>query len=271
MLESTELGLLFLQVAGAVVIFYGISLLAEYFKQHSSKNVLTGEVQNCSHEERRDDKDRLIQYFYKINVRYEEGKNIKAIAVDDTTSRKKGDKVRLIRDGHKVKILKETYPHPVSALISMACGAGMIAFPYLMNRAGYRIASIDASVVMILAALSILITFLADKSRMKTASQIKGEISDLLLFETEKNTHKRIMRAPDTFYPVIRFSQNGDTREFLSRYSTNSKNIFKIGQEMTIYCNIETGEIIEKKPNVILLGIAALLIILAVTGLVSVL
>ncbi len=270
MLQSSELALLFLCVAGAILIFYGLSLFAEYFKQHHPGSILTGEVQNCSHEERRDDNDLLIQYFYKVNVRYEDGKNIKALSLNDTTMRQKGEKVRLIRDGRKVKILQSTYPNPVSAAISILCGAGMIAFPFLQGKLGDTAASLDASIVLILASAAILLSFLADSSRIRSAERVQGEITDLLLYETEKNTHKRIMRAPDIFYPVIRYSINNETHEFLSRYSTNSKHNFKVGQEMTIYRSSETGEVIEKKPNMILLCMAALLVILAVTGLISV-
>ncbi len=269
MLESTELGLLFLSVAGVAVILYGLSLLAEFIKQHSKRNILIGEVQNCAHEERRDEKDQLIQYFYKLNIRYEDGRNIKTVSLNDTTERSKGEKVKLIRDGRRVKLLKTTYPQPVSALIAILCGAGMIAFQYLQKGAGDRIASLDASIVLLLAAISIIFTYYSDYIRTKSASQTTGTIKDLLLYETEKNTHKRIMRAPDTFYPVIRYTEDGTDREFLSHYSTNSKNGFKIGQETTVYKSPETGEIIEKKPNTILLIIAVVLIFLAMSGFMS--
>lgn len=269
MLESTELGLLFLSVAGVAVILYGLSLLAEFIKQHSTRNILIGEVQNCAHEERRDEKDQLIQYFYKLNIRYEDGRNIKTVSLSDTTERCKGEKIKLIRDGRRVKLLKATYPQPVSAIIAIICGAGMIAFQYLQKGAGERMASLDASIVLLLAAISIIITYYSDLMRTKNASQTTGTITDMLLYETERNTHKRIMRAPDTFYPVIRYTVDGVEKAFLSHYSTNSKNGFKIGQETAVFRNPETGEVIEKKPNTILLIIAVVLIILAVSGFMS--
>ncbi len=252
-------------IVGLIFVVSGINSFSEYFRRSKPNNIFEGIVQNSVHKELRDDKNNLIQYYWDLSIRYKKGNRIIPVEIKSTTQYEKDEKLKITEQNGRPVIVEDTYSNIWTGILLAAAGVLVILAPIIMEAVSVKAASYIISIVLVLIAGALFTSY--QKESTSGMQEIKGTISDLVLFQTDKE--KRYLVSPKHWYPLISYELNGSTRQFLSKINSEYQSSFKVGSEVTLYKNPEDGSVVERKPSKLMLAAAIALLALAIVGLIS--
>ncbi|MCR4743967.1 MAG: hypothetical protein K5894_01910 [Lachnospiraceae bacterium] len=265
MLSGMSTAVLFTYLLGAILLIAGISNLGDFFAIKRKDSVLEGKVTKSVHKERRDDKNNLIQYYYELIVRYEEDRKIKDAFIKSDVQYLEGESVKMVRGNRGLSIYSGGGNSPVAGLAILIAGIFVVAEPKLVTVFGEKTASYDMGAVLI--ALSIAIFSVWYKDHKRKLEKIEGKIQDVVLFQTDKD--KRHMIAPKNWYPVIAYEADGVLRDFIGKNQSSMKSAFKIGGEVAVYRDPETGAVVQNRAHPALAAASVIMFAFALYGIVG--
>ena len=267
MLGELTFATAFVAIVGVIICFVGISAFSRGLRYRAKGAVFSGVVQGVSHHTRKNDKGQLIQNYYLLQLRANDGKKTFVTQLKSPHQYEKGDTVRLTKNPRGEAVLyRDNGIRWYSGLLEMLIGAGIAAFPFLVKRVGDPYASFELAAVLILGGILTLEVYLRDRKR--TYEELDAEVADILLYDVENQ--RRVLKT-NTWYPLLRYTLNGSPREFLSESNSSIRSAYQIGKKLKVYRDAETGDVHEKKASPLLAVFAAGFWVLALIGIVSVL
>ena len=265
MLSGISTAQLFTYIMGAILLIAGLSNLGDYFAIRRKGSVLKGRVLKSIHKEQRDDKENLIQYCYELTVRYEEGRKLKDSVIRSDVQYIEGDELSLVRGNRGLSIYNGGGNSPIAGFAILLAGICVVIEPKLVSVFGDKTASIDMGIVLIALSLALFSTWYKD--HLRKWEKLEGKIQDVLLFQTDKD--KRHLVAHKNYYPVIAYESDGVIRDFIGKNQSSMKTAFKIGKEVSLYRDCETGAIVQNKTHIAVVIAAALMFAFAAYGIVG--
>ena len=267
MFEGMTFATAFISIVGVIIVFVGFHSFTRGIRYAAKEAVFTGKVMMAKHFERRNAKKDLIQNYYELQLSCSDGNRTFGAKVKSPDEYVKGDTVRLTKrpDG-TVILYKANGIRWWSGVLEILIGAGIAAFPYAVNRYGDPYASLVLAGVLLLGGILMLEVFFRDRRR--TYEELDAEVKDILLYDVE--SQRRVLKT-NTWYPLLQYEKDGETREFLSESNSSLKSAYTVGKKIKVYRDTETGEIREKRASAVLPLLAAVFFILAVVGLAAVL
>ena len=265
MLGGISTAQLFTYLLGAILLIAGLSNLGDYFAIRRKGSVYKGKVTKSIHKELRDDKGNLIQYYHELHVRYEEGRKLKESIIKSDVQYLEGEEVSIIIGNKGPAIYLNGGNSPVAGLSILAAGICVAAEPKLVQMMGEKAASYDMGIVLMALSIALFSTWYKDHSRKW--ERLNGRIKDVLLFQTDKD--KRHLVAAKSWYPVIAYESGGVTRDFIGKNQSSMKAAFKIGKEIPVYRDTESGVIVQNRTGIVVAAASAAMFALAVYGIIG--
>lgn len=256
----------FLALLGVVVFVIGTTNIRAYLRQNRPGNILDGKVLSVKLVEKRDKEERLIQHYYELVVQCTGGGKTFNEKVKSTMQYEKGDETKLVRNGGKVVLFSEKAVTFGSALAITLAGMGLAVFPVVYRRNGERDGSVVLVLLLILAGAIALSSYMRD--RRKKLAGIQGEIVDILYYRRGEN--KKFSKPTESYYPLIKCTVGDKEKVFLSAYNSNTRGTYKTGAKIKLFYDEEKGEIVEKKASPVLVVLAVIFWLMALTGIVSI-
>jgi hypothetical protein len=252
----------FLALIGIMLFTAGINSLQTAWTSHKKGMTAEGTVSDCTLRQARDDKDRLIQHYYSLNVSYKENGKAKSAGLKSTREYHPGDPIRLVLHEGTVAIYEKGNA-PLSGFFLMMSGVLLIAAEMLYSYLGIKAASYALSAVFACISLAVFLTWRKDHAEALSPHQ--GRIEQILYYEPEKN-QRRIFKTVEK-YPLIAYEQNGQTYHYLSQNIAHSNT--KPGTEVTFFTS-SGGEILsENRSSGAMLFFAIVMAAVCVLGFVS--
>ncbi len=268
MLQTKELALILVAIAGILVISYGVSLIVEY-RSNAASHILPGKILQIEHIEQSVDQQ-LIQYYWKARVRCTRGKKVLMQEIDVTRGYQPGDALPLIIKSGRLEVFKPHIVSPLGGVFTALAGIGMIGFAVLFYLYGEVASSYSICAAMLFASAALFCGAWNVRNCMHTFCKITGIIENVLFYATEKNPTRKILHSPDTYYPIIRYHDDqGYEGLFLSHYSSNAKSTYKTGNDYSFYIDPDTGCIVEKLSVIPYLLFGILFLVMALLGIIS--
>lgn len=255
----------FLILLGVVVFVIGTTNIRMYLRQSRPGNMLTGKVLSARLVEKRDREERLIQHYYELVVQCFDGSKNFHEKVNSTMQYEKGDEIKLVRSGGKPALASEKAVTLGTALAITLAGMGLAVFPVVYLRNGERDGSIVLILLLILAGIISLSSFM--RERGKNLTEMQGEIIDILYFTRGEN--KKFAKPAESYYPLIRCVIQEKEKVFLSAYNSSTKGSYKKGAKVKLFYDAGQERIVEKKASPVLVVLAAAFWLMALVGMVS--
>ncbi len=252
-------------VVGLIFVISGINSFSEYFRLKKPGAVYDGTVQSSTHKELRDNKNNLIQYYWDLTIRYKKGNRLLQTEIKSTTQYEKGDAIHITEQNGRPVIFTDSYNNVWTGILLAAAGILVILAPIVMSQIGMAAASYMICIVLVLISAALFISYKKESTAGMT--EIKGTISDLVLFQTDRE--KRYLVSPKHWYPLISYEINGATRQFLSKINSEYQSSFKVGSTVTLYQDPVNGTVVERKPSKLMLGAAVILLAIAAVGVIT--
>ena len=267
LLETTEIGLALIGLIGILILSYGIAAVGDVVK---GGRQIKAKVQESTHYEKRGKDGELIQYYWKLKIKGKDHSVPFQAEINVTRDYKPGETIPVVRQHSVYKEYSPGHGTLWSGILVTLAGAGMLAFAIVYHFLGEKTASWFLLGTFLCAAAALFITYFRHRRATRATSPIEGTITDVLFFATERNPRKQFLRSPDTFYPVISYTdESGNERRMLSRYSSNSEKTYKKGEKISLYRDEETGQITDKKASPASLVFGLVLLALFFIGLFS--
>lgn len=252
----------FLALIGIMLFTAGINSLQTAWTSHKKGMIAEGTVSDCTLRQTTDDKDRLIQHYYSLNVSYKENGKAKSAGLKSTREYHPGDPIRLVIFKGNVTIY-EIGNAPLSGFFLMLSGVLLIAAEMLYSYLGIKAASYALSAVFACIALAVFLTWRKDHAEKLTPRQ--GKVEQILYYETEKN-QRRIFKTVEK-YPLISYQQNGQTYHYLSKNIAHSST--KPGTEVTFFTSRDGEVLSENRSSGGMLFFSIVMAAICVLGFVS--
>lgn len=256
----------FLALLGVVIFVIGTTHIRAYLRQSRPGNILGGKVLSAKLVEKRDKEERLIQHYYELVVQCTGGGKTFQEKIKSTTQYEKGDAVKLVRNGDRTALFSEGAVTFGSALAITLAGMGLAVFPVVYQRNGERDGSIILILLLLLAGVIAISSYLRD--RRKKLTDLQGEIIDILYYRRGEN--KKFSKPAESYYPLIKCTVRDKEKVFLSAYNSSTKGAYKAGAKVKLFYDEEQGNIVEKKASPVLAALAVIFWLMALAGIVSV-
>lgn len=256
----------FIVLLGAAVFVIGTTNIRAYLRLRRPGAVRKGKVLSSRLVEKRDKENRLIQHYYELMVQCSGGGKTSNEKISSTMEYEKGDEIELIQNGARmVPFSGRTVTFGMALAITLA-GMGLAVFPVVYQNTGEKEGSVVLVLLLILAGGIACSSFL--RERRKNLVELEGEIKDILYYRTGEN--KRFSKPVESYYPLIRCVIHEKEKIFLSAYNSSTKGTYKIGGRVKLFYDEEGKNIVEKKASPILMVLAVVFWLLALTGILSI-
>lgn len=239
--------MIFVMVIGLLFVISGLSNLSDYLTLKKPGSLYTAEVLHSVHRELRDKKNRIIQYYWELSVRYPKGNRLVPATIKSTTQYEKGETLLVAENGEKVSVVDTDKNNGITGLFLALAGIGIIAAPIINQNFGLVAVSFVLAAVLFCIGMA-LITYWKNEN-VRNLQEIDGTVDDLILFQTDKE--KRYVITPKHWYPLIGYTRpDGQHRQFLSKINSNYKSSFKVGAKVKLYWDEARQRILERRPNI---------------------
>jgi hypothetical protein len=247
--------MIFVMVIGLMFVVSGLSNLSEYLALRKPGVLYSAEVLRSLHKELKDDKNRLVQYYWELSVRYQKGNRQIPATLNSTTQYEKGESLLVAENGDRIVAADDDKNTGITGLFLALSGACIIAAPIINKKFGMAAVSyvIAAGLLLLGAAL---ISYWKSET-VKGLTELKGTIDELILFQTDKE--KRYLITPKHWYPLIGYTRpDGEKRQFLSKINSSYQSSFKVGSGVKLYWDTARSRVLERRPTIVpLIGAAA--------------
>lgn len=250
-------------VIGVAVFVAGITLLRFCFRMRKPEATLKATVLQQKLIQKKDKEGHLIQNYYELVVRM--GQNIPNRTIKSTVQYEKGDEVTLFLNGREYS-LQEKSQSMLSAVFIILLGLGIIFFPIAYERYGEKAGSAVLVLILLMVGACLFSIFIKDKNRR--LCEMQGEIADILYYKTGEG--KKFSKPVVSYYPIIRYHASGEERLFQSKYNSSTRSTYKAGSPVRFYWDKDNKCIVEKKPSIALVVLAAIFWTLATAGIISI-
>lgn len=258
---------LFLVVFGVIIFVSGTTSWRMKRRLQRPNMVYTGEVLWCKHVEKRDTIGNLIQNYYETRVQYTEQGHAQQTTIKSVREFHQNDSIKLYRESPKDTNFRQYEANTATSIAPAAItfGGALIAImPIVQNK--YELFILIA--LFILAGVVMIVTYQKGRSGNKTI--LEAEIIDILHF-TRGSAKSKFAKQTVSYYPILRYTLHNQVSVMRSRYNSNTKGSYKIGDKKKIYYDEETACIVEKKPSVLMLIGGILLLACALVLIVGIL
>lgn len=258
----------FLVVIGAVIFVVGTTALRKQIRIKMGKLLKEAKIINISHVTKKDDEGYLIQNYYDIKVEFEDkGKTLqKTLKCIDQYE--KGDTVKIIKDierGGQYRVYGNDKAPVFGPWILILCGILVICMPFVQLKFGDGYMSMLLAIFLMLIGLGLVLAYIKAKSR--DLEEITAEIADILKWQSGQK--KKWTNPSISYYPIIKYKLNGKEKIMRSRYNSSSVASYKVGKQLVLYKDKNTGDILERGARKSMLIIGIFLILFAAIGLYS--
>ncbi len=258
----------FLVVIGAVIFVVGTTALRKQIRIKMGKLLKEAKIINISHVTKKDDEGYLIQNYYDIKVEFEDkGKTLqKTLKCIDQYE--KGDTVKIIKDierGGQYRVYGNDKAPVFGPWILILCGILVICMPFVQLKFGDGYMSMLLAIFLMLIGLGLVLAYIKAKSR--DLEEIPAEIADILKWQSGQK--KKWTNPSISYYPIIKYKLNGKEKIMRSRYNSSSVASYKVGKQLVLYKDKNTGDILERGARKSMLIIGIFLILFAAIGLYS--
>ncbi len=239
--------MIFVMVIGLLFVISGLSNLSDYLTLRKPGALYTAEVLHSVHKELKDKKNRYVQYYWELSVRYQKGNRLVPATIKSTTQYEKGEKLLVAEKGDVVSAVDDDKKNGFTGLFLALAGIGIIAAPIINQNFGIVAVSFVLAAVLFFIGMA-LITYWKNE-RIENLQEVDGTITKLILFQTDKE--KRYVITPKHWYPLISYTRpDGEHREFLSKINSNYQSSFKIGSKVKLYWDDAKQKILERRPTI---------------------
>ena len=252
----------FLSLIGIMLFTAGINTLQTAFASKKKGGLIKGETASCTLRETKDEKGRLIQHYYSLNINYKENGKAKSAGIRSTREFHPGDPVLLNVHDNEV-FLYEKGTSPFSGLFLMLSGVLLIAAEMLYSYKSATAASYMLSAVFASIAVAVFISWYRDHN--EKLEKHTGTVEALLYYEQEKN-QRRIFRTVEK-YPLIVCTHGDQTYRYLSKNIAHSST--KEGSEVSFYTSPDGTVLIENRTSAGMLVLAIAMAAISILGLLS--
>ena len=252
---------LLLYVPGIVIFLVGSSRVRTWLSDMRADGRAAASVTDCRHVIKKDSKGNEIFNYYNLTVEYVNPKsgNKETRALKSPSEFTPGQQVHLrlgtMGKGDTImEMQEEPLIHPV---ITMVCGALLILLALFTNQHEDIKAMICLSLVLVGLGGGLLLNYGSLKKRGLT--ELDSVITDVYARQISQGT-KILKGEKFTYYPVVKYELNGVTNTRRCIVNSSSKKDFLIGNHLTLYLDVEKGEVVEKpaRKTVLVAGIVAL-------------
>ncbi len=280
MVDMLSLEKLFLYIPGIIIFLVGSGQTRISLRRKRGGEVMNGTVTDCKHVVKKDRKERNIYDYYLITVEKIQSLTGKAqkVSVKSPTKYLEGQPVTVYKGSAKGAASgEETYLYdsedfslfqPWEMLIG---GALLILLAFYQNKGDQIMAMTFLVLLFIGSGLSLTIRYIF--SRKKKVRVLEAEVIEVYSRQLTKDS-KIIKSGRNTFYPVVRYEQDGVECIRRCHINSSSEKSFPIGSTMKLYQDMDTMLVTEKQRNrgTFAVGVLLLLIgILAGSSLIAVL
>lgn len=255
MLDMLSLEKLFLYIPGIILFLVGSSQTRIYLRRKKSGKKINGTVSDCKHITKKDRKGRNVYDYYLITVERIQPMTGKAekLSVKSPTKYLEGQPVTVFENVSGPASPDRgmyIYDSEDFALFQpwevMIGGALLLLLAFYQNKGDQIMAMLFLVLLFIGSGISLTVRYIS--SGKKNIRMLKAEIIEV--YSRQLTTDSKIIRSGrNTFYPVVRYEQDG--RECIRRCHINSSSekSFPIGDTMTLYQDMDTMLITEKRMN----------------------
>lgn len=258
----------FLIVIGAVIFVVGTTALKKQIRNKMGKLLKDAKIISLNHVTKKDDEGYLIQNYYDIKVEFEDkGKKIQK-TLKCVDQYEKGDTVKIIKDverGGQYRVYGNDKAPVFGPWILILCGILVICMPFVQLKLGDGYMSMLLAAFLILIGLGLILAYVKAKSR--DLEEIPAEISDILKWQSGEK--KKWTNPSISYYPILKYTLDGKEKIMRSRYNSSSTASYKVGKQLTLYRDKNTGDILERNARKSMLIIGICLILFAAIGLYS--
>lgn len=239
--------MIFVMVVGILFVVSGLSNLSDYLTLRKPGALYTAEVLHSVHKELKDKKNRYVQYYWELSVRYPKGKRLVPATIKSTTQYEKGETLLVAENGESVSAVDTDKNNGLTGLFLALAGIGIIAAPIVSQKFGMVAVSFVLAAVLFFIGMALIAYWKNEK--VQNLKEVDGTIEKLILFETDKE--KRWVITPKHWYPLIGYNRpDGQHREFLSKINSNYQSSFKVGSKVKLYWDEAKQKILERRPTV---------------------
>lgn len=270
MVDMLSLEKLFLYIPGILIFLIGSGQTRIFLRRKKSGKKINGTVTACKHIVKKDHKQRNIYDYYLITVERIQpltGKSEK-LSVKSPTKYLEGQPVTLFENvTNPLQSKQEMYIYDSEDFSlfqpweMMIGGALLILLAFYQNKNNQMMAMVFLVLLFIGSGLSLTIRYIF--ARKKNIRKIRAEIIEVYSRQLTKDS-KIIKSGRNTFYPVVRYEQEGKECIRRCHINSSSEKSFPIGDYMTLYQDMDTMLITEKQMNRGTFAVGLLLLLLGV-------
>lgn len=246
--NSLSWQMIFTMVIGLLFVVSGLSSLSDYLTLKKPGKLLPAEVLTVRHIERKDNRDRLIQYYWELSVRVKKDNRLLPAVIRSNIQYEKGDTLLVSERGDQFIPINDDKQNGLTGLFLALSGICIILSPLIYKRFG--LIPVSCVIAAGLFALGCALIFYWKNERIQHLLAVDGTIDDLILFQTDKE--KRYLITPKHWYPLIGYVRpDGQKRQFISKINSNYESSFKKGSHVKLYWNEKKKQVLERRPTII--------------------
>ena len=258
----------FLIVIGAVIFVVGTTALKKQIRNKMGKLLKDAKIISLNHVTKKDDEGYLSQNYYDVKVEFEEKGTKLQKTIKCVDQYEKGDTVKIIKDverGGQYRVYGNDKAPVFGPWILIVCGILVICMPFVQLKFGDGYMSMLLAIFLMLIGLGLVLAYIKAKSR--DLEEITAEIADILKWQSGQK--KKWTNPSISYYPIIKYKLNGKEKIMRSRYNSSSVASYKVGKQLVLYKDKNTGDILERGARKSMLIIGIFLILFAAIGLYS--
>ncbi len=258
-----DLSKLFMYIPGIILFLVGSGQVKDWLYMRRMGSCVEAGVTNCKHVVKKDKKDREIYNYYDVTVEYRNPQtgHQERLALKSPTEYAQGQQVRMLmaKGGEKPVLMEYRDEFLFHPWVTMVGGALLLLLALEQNQGNEIGAMICLSLLLIGAGGNLVTDYVLLKRR--NLQPVEAVITGIYTRQISKET-KILKGAKYTYYPVVKYELN--KKENIRRCNINSsgQNTFQAGEKMKLYCDPNSGAVLEKhaRAGAAVVGILLLLI-----------
>ena len=272
MFDMLSLEKLFLYIPGIIIFLVGSSQTRVLLGKKRSGKQMNGTVVSCKHIVKKDQKDRKVYDYYLVTVEGVQpstGK-MQKISVKSPTQYMEGQPVTLyaksgspLSSGQEMQISDSEDFSLFQPWEMMIGGAFLILLAFYQNRNDQVMAMIFLVLLFLGAGLSLTIRYIT--AGKKEIRKLDAEVIEIYSRQLTKDS-KIIKSGRSTYYPVVRYEQDGKECIRRCHINSSSEKTFQIGEHMTLYQDMDTMLIMENRMNRATFAVGFVLLIVGIVS-----
>lgn len=265
---------IFQLIIGIILIFMGLNTIRRQKKLEKPKKLIKGKVLHARQVKEKDEKGFYRQYYYKLHVETKENVKKERHTINCMDEYKSGDIVEIMSDpnkGGELKIFTNSKISLVGQWVMSAIGLFIFLTPFAKIRFAERYLVVLLAPMCIIVGIILIGIYLKEKNR--SFENIEAELVGVLKWQKADLSQEKQKKSKSSaaFYcPILKYNYDSSDRIRRSRTHSNDYRAYDIGQKLYIYKDINSGEILEKRPKQSMAFIGILISIMGLIGLATV-